>query len=129
MSVNKVILLGHTGQEPKLHRGENNGKAYTIATLTLATNVKWKTESGEVKEHTEWHNLTIKNKLAEVVEKYVKKGDKIYVEGSLKTKKIEKDGNVSYYTSVSVHTLEMLGKKPAGPATPEGAAIDDDLPF
>jgi len=128
-SVNKVILLGNIGKDPEVRET----KAGNIVNLTMATSEKYTDKSGQKQENTEWHNLVVFGKLADVVAKYVKKGDKLYVEGSITTRKWEdKEGNTRYTTEVKVRDLTMLGggeKK----AQPVAAGIDDDdesdLPF
>jgi single-strand DNA-binding protein len=83
-SVNKVILIGNVGKDPEIRSFQNGGK---VANLTLATSENWKDKTtGEKKDRTEWHRISITNEhIVEVVEKYVKKGAKIYVEGQLET--------------------------------------------
>ena len=128
-SVNKVILLGNIGKDPEVRET----KAGNIVNLVMATSEKYTDKSGQKQENTEWHNLVVFGKLADVVAKYVKKGDKLYVEGSITTRKWEdKEGNTRYNTEIKVRDLTMLGggeKKPQ----PVAAGIDDDdqsdLPF
>jgi len=127
-SVNKVILLGNIGKDPEV-RETKSGK---VVNLVLATSERYTDKSGQKQENTEWHNLVVFGKLADVVTKYVKKGDKLYVEGSITTRKWEdKEGNTRYNTDIKVRDLTMLGgteKK----AQPVAAGIDDDddqLPF
>ena len=127
-SVNKVILLGNIGKDPEVRET----KAGNIVNLVMATSEKYTDKSGQKQENTEWHNLVVFGKLADVVSKYVKKGDKLYVEGSITTRKWEdKEGNTRYNTEIKVRDLTMLGggeKKPQ----PVAAVIDEDddqLPF
>ena len=127
-SVNKVILLGNIGKDPEVRET----KAGNIVNLVMATSEKYTDKSGQKQENTEWHNLVVFGKLADVVAKYVKKGDKLYVEGSITTRKWEdKEGNTRYNTEIKVRDLTMLGggeKKPQ----PVAAGIDEDgdqLPF
>lgn len=130
MSVNKVILLGNLGQDPKLYIGQEPGREYKIASVSLATSVKWKDKEGNDKSHTEWHDLLFKDKLADVVMKHLKKGAKIYVEGALKTKISEKDGQKFKNTSISVHRMEMCGAKLESQTEANVEAhAGDDLPF
>ena len=127
--VNKVQLLGNIGKDPEV-RETKSGK---VVNLVLATSERYTDKSGQKQENTEWHNLVVFGKLADVVTKYVKKGDKLYVEGSITTRKWEdKEGNTRYNTDIKVRDLTMLGgteKK----AQPVAAGIDDDddsgLPF
>ena len=126
-SVNKVILLGNIGKDPEVRET----KSGNVANLVLATSERYTDKSGQKQENTEWHNLVVFGKLADVVAKYVKKGDKLYIEGSITTRKWEdKEGNTRYNTDIKVRDLTMLGgteKK----AQPVAAGIDDEdgLPF
>lgn len=111
MSVNKVTLLGNLGQDPTVRTFENGDK---VANFSLATTDRGFTakDGTEVPDRTEWHNCTATRGLAEVVEKYVKKGDKLYIEGKLTTRKYQdKNGEDRYVTEVRVQQLEMLTPK------------------
>lgn len=126
MSVNKVILLGRVGKDPEIK--DVNGKK--VASFSLATSEKYKDKSGEVKESTEWTNIVIWDKLAEVVEKYVKKGDMLYVEGKLKTRSWDSDGVKKYATDVVVNTMQMIGSKQGQSSQDAEPAFGvDNLPF
>jgi single-strand DNA-binding protein len=111
--VNKVILIGNLGKDPET-RYFPSGDAVTNA--TLATTESWKDkQSGETKEATEWHNLVFPGKLAEIAGKYLKKGSKVYVEGSLRTRKWQdKEGKDRYTTEIRVQDMQMLDGKPGG---------------
>lgn len=110
--VNKVILIGHLGKDPEV-RYFPSGDA--ICNTSLATTESWKDkQTGEQKEATEWHNLVFPGKLAEIAGKYLKKGSKIYVEGSLRTRSWEKDGVTRYMTEIRVQDMQMLDGRPAG---------------
>ena len=101
-SVNKVIIVGNLGADPEIKSFQNGGR---IANLRIATSESWKDRAtGERKERTEWHNVVIQSDgLVGVVERYVKKGSKIYIEGSLRTRKWQdRDGNDRYTTEISV---------------------------
>lgn len=138
MSVNKVILVGNVGGDPQVRTvGDNK-----VANFTLAT-----TERFKDKEETEWHNVAVWGKQAEIVERYVKKGSPLYIEGRIKTEKYtDKDGNDRYMVRIISSALQLLGKKdndapasapaPAAPARPRttplpvaGDPEGDDLPF
>lgn len=112
-SLNKVLLIGHLGKDPEA-KSFPNGDAY--CNLSLATSEGWTDkQTGEKKERTEWHNLVFTRKLAEIASQYLKKGSKIYVEGSLHTRKWQdKDGNDRYTTEVRVNDLLMLDGKAGG---------------
>ena len=137
MSVNKCILIGNVGKDPEVRNLQGGAK---VATITLATTEKFKD-----REETEWHTVTIWNNLADVVEKYVKKGSQLYIEGRIKTEKFTgKDGNDKYATRIIASSLQLLGKKESSPAEPTQQRVPlyqqaaqvpaapeptDDLPF
>jgi len=117
-SVNKVILIGNLGADPEIKSFQNGGK---IANIRIATSEQWKDRmTGERKERTEWHNVVINGDgLVGVVERYLKKGSKVYIEGSLRTRKWQdRDGNDRYTTEVVIAgmggNLTMLDGAPGG---------------
>ena len=123
-SVNKVILVGNLGKDPEVRAFPNGGR---VANFSVATSESWKDKnSGERKERTEWHRVSILNDaLVGIAEKYLKKGSKVYIEGQLETRKYEKDGRDVYTTEVVLRPyrgeLTMLdGKSGSG----SGAAND-----
>lgn len=128
--LNKVILLGNLGKDPEV-KYTTSGKA--VAKLALATNEKRKNKDGEYEEHTEWHNVIFWEKLAEIVEKYLKKGSKIFVEGRIQTRSWEKDGEKKYMTEIVGSDLVMLDSAPEKQASTAVTAnkpiTDDDIPF
>jgi len=106
MSVNKVILIGNVGKDPIVRHLD---KDVTVANFTLATSESYVKDGNKV-TNTEWHNIVVWRGLATVVEKYVKKGDKLYLEGKIKTRSWEdKDQNKKYTTEIYVDNMEMLG--------------------
>lgn len=111
--VNKVILIGNLGKDPEV-RYFPSGDA--VANATIATTESWKDkQSGEQKEATEWHNVVFPGKLGEIAGKYLKKGSKVYVEGSLRTRKWQdKEGKDRYTTEIRVQDMQMLDGKPGG---------------
>lgn len=110
--VNKVILIGNLGKDPEV-KFFPNGDAF--CNCTVATSESWNDkQSGEKKERTEWHNVVFTKKLAEIVGQYLKKGSKVYVEGSLRTRKWEKDGVERYTTEIVVQDMQMLDGKGGG---------------
>ena len=154
-SVNKVILLGNLGRDPEI-RSMQSGKK--MASFSIATSKRWKDRNTqEQKENTSWHNIVVFNEgLVDVIEKYVKKGSKIYVEGELSTRKYQdKDGNDRYTTEVVLQgynsNLTMLDSKNSLPTSsendlssstldsqtedlhgskePDSQDLDDDIPF
>lgn len=144
--LNKVQVIGRLGKDPDI-RHTQAGKP--IASFSLASSETWKDKSGEKKERTEWFNVVCFSEgLSGVVEKYVHKGDLLYVEGALRTRKYEKDGVDKYVTEVVLDgfsgTLKMLGgskkeegDKPSAAAKPKAkpqpepdeALLDDEVPF
>lgn len=113
MSVNKVILLGNVGQDPRV-KYFDTGSA--VATFSLATTDRAYTLSNgtQVPERTEWHNIVTSNRLAEIVDKYVHKGDKLYLEGKIRTRSYnDQAGATRYVTEIYVDNMEMLSPKGA----------------
>ena len=134
MSVNKVILLGYVGKDPEIKDFEN-GK---VAKMTIATTEKgYKLKSGkDVPDRTEWHNIMLWGGLAEVAEKYVRKGMQVYIEGKIQTRSwADKEGITHYITEVVASDLQMLGKREEGakavtqPTSINTRVIDNDFPF
>ena len=149
--VNKVILIGNLGADPEV-RYTPSGSA--VANLTLATSETWRDkQSGELQDRTEWHRVVFFNRLAEIVGEYLRKGSKIYVEGSLRTRKWQDCNGVDRYTTeIIANEMHMLDSRGAGSAShspeaalnrseesvstptaeaaiPETANFDDDIPF
>lgn len=145
--VNKVILIGNLGADPEVRHLQND---VTVANFNMATSETYKDrQTGEKREVTEWHRVVVWRGLAEVVEKYLRKGSKVYVEGKLRTRKWEKDGIDRYTTEIMADNLSMLdrptgdGPAPGGSAPRQAEAAqpaqtapqvadpgdDDDLPF
>ena len=143
-TVNKVILIGHLGDEIKMHYFEGGN---AIGRFPIATNESYTNKhTGEKVTTTDWHNIVVKNKLAEICEKYLTKGDKVYCEGKLKNKQWEQEGVKRYATEVHVTEMTFLStkkslEKPATQMSPENQTttpatkktvspeINDDLPF
>ncbi|MFY8171057.1 MAG: single-stranded DNA-binding protein [Sphingobacteriaceae bacterium] len=135
--VNKVILVGHLGKDPEVRHLENG---VAVASFSLATTETYTNKAGEKSEQTEWHNIVLWRGLAEVAEKYLKKGKQIYVEGKIRTRSWDdKEGIKRYTTEVVGDSFTMLGKKedgassnPINQAVSAPAATDeigDGLPF
>ena len=130
--VNKVILVGNLGKDPEV-RYLDNGVA--VANFSLATTENYKNKAGERVSQTEWHNIVLWRGLAEVAEKYLKKGASVYVEGKIRAKKWEdKDGNTRYNTEILADNMTMLGGKPSQEDSSSSASVStddksDDLPF
>lgn len=146
--VNKVILVGNVGNDPEI-RYMPNGNA--VANLSIATSETWKDKnSGDQQEKTEWHRVVFFNRLAEIVEQYVKKGSKLYIEGRLQTRSWDQDGVKRYTTEIVGNEMQMLNapsesagdsrrdaghgadsqqQQPAQQSAPAFDNFDDDIPF
>ena len=151
--VNKVILVGTLGKDPETKTFANGG---SLTQFSIATSESWTDKnSGERKEQTEWHNIVLQNRLGEIAQQYLKKGSKVYIEGSLNTRKwTDQNGQERYTTQIKGSQLQMLDSangnnqqqaqqpkpqqqqnsytaKPQQPYQPQngGVDLDDDLPF
>lgn len=130
MAVNKAILIGNVGKDPDVRHLEGGA---TVASFPLATSETYKNKSGEKVTTTEWHNIVVWRGLADVAEKYVKKGTQLYIDGRIRTRSYnDKDGNKRYITEIYADTLRLLGKKSDSgavdpPAMDEKPEIDDTL--
>ena len=121
--VNKVTIMGNLGQDPEL-KNTNSGQA--VATMSVATNEKWKDKSGQDQERTEWHRVQVWGKTAENCAKYLKKGSKIYAEGKLQTRSWDdKDGVKRYTTEIVAQSVQFLGAPSGGGARPPHPADGD----
>jgi single-strand DNA-binding protein len=144
-SINKVIIIGNLGKDPEIRSFTNGGR---VASFSVATSESWKDKaSGEKKERTEWHRISVLNdNLVGIVEKYIKKGSKVYIEGQLETRKwTDKDGVEKYTTEIVLRPfrgeITMLDSKgghtshevdqpgEVDTAAPVEAKIDDLIPF
>ena len=130
-TLNKVMLIGHLGDDVKLRYFDNGG---CIGRFSLATNESYiNKQSGEQVTNTEWHNIVLRNKAAETCEKYLNKGDKLFVEGRIKTRKWQgDDGHPRYSTEIHVDEFTFLGNRPKDSIPQEqNPAVegDDNLPF
>ena len=110
--VNKVILVGNCGGDPETRYLPSGG---AVSNVTLATSETWKDKNtGQPQEKTEWHRVVFFNRLAEIVNEYVKKGSKLYIEGSLRTRSWEQDGVKRYATEIVANEMQMLDSKAGG---------------
>ncbi len=147
-SVNKVILIGNLGKDPEL-RYTPGGSA--VVNFPIATNEKWKDKDGNPQERTEWHNIVLWGRLAEIANDYLRKGSPVYIEGRLQTRNWDdRDGNKRYTTEIVGIQMQMLGRAEAGGGgnrsggqdagdgrktgsqsggEKSGDHVDDDLPF
>lgn len=145
-SLNKVMLIGNVGNDPEIRATAGGAR---VAKLSLATNRSWSGRDGQQQEKTEWHRLTFFGRLVDIVEQWVHKGDKLYVEGRLEYSQTQDDqGGVKYWTDIVVNEMVMLGgaagsggaggfaggggfRESGGAASsqPTTSEPDDDLPF
>jgi single-strand DNA-binding protein len=123
--MNKAILLGRLGKDPESKKLESG---VTVVSFSLATSEKYTDKNGEKVDKTEWHNVTAWNKLAEIIEKYFKKGDPILIEGKITTRKWQdKDGNTRYTTEILANSFEFV---PASKTDNNSAPAEmNDLPY
>lgn len=118
MSVNKVILLGNVGKDPEVRHLEGGA---SVANFTLATSERFKDKSGASQERTEWHNIVCWRALADIVEKYVKKGTQVYIEGRIRSRSYTDQNNQTrYITEIYADTLQLVGRKSDNPASQGG---------
>ena len=111
-SVNKVILVGNLGRDPEM-RYMPNGEA--VCNFSIATTDSWKDKSGQKQERTEWHNIVMYRKLAEIAGEYLKKGRPVYIDGRLQTRKWQtKEGQDRYTTEIIADQMQMLGGRDGG---------------
>ncbi len=143
-SVNRVTLLGNLGQDPEM-RSTQSGKS--VCTLNIATSKRYKNQSGEWQESTDWHKVVLWERLADIAGQYLQKGGKVYIEGRLQTRSYEaKDGGTRYVTEVVATELVLLssreqsqdsGYSQKGYQSPQGPsehlsqddAMEDEVPF
>ena len=121
-TINKVILIGHLGDEVKMHYFDGGN---SIGRFPLATNETYTNrQTGEKVTNTDWHNVVVRNKLAEICEKYLTKGDKVYVEGRLKNRQYEVDGQKRYTTEIHVQEMTFLTTK----KDPNASSVNENQP-
>ena len=149
--INKVIIVGHLGNDPEVRQFSNGG---SVTNISVATSEQWTDkQSGEKREATEWHRISLFNRLGEIAAQYLRKGSKVYIEGSLRTRKWQdQNGQDRYITEIRADSMQMLGgssqplelpkvkpiEQPATTATNitsggigdvDKPDIDDDIPF
>jgi len=125
--VNKVILIGNLGADPEVRYMPSGG---AVATLRLATSETWKDkQTGQTQERTEWHRVTLYQRLGEIAGEYLRKGSKVYIEGSLRTRKWQgQDGQDRYTTEIVGNEMQMLDSRGGGSASMGSDAGDDFAP-
>jgi len=131
MALNKVMLIGNVGNDPEVRYLESNpqnpGTNAKVASFRLATTERYRDRSGELRENTEWHSIVVWRNNADVVEKFVRKGSQVYIEGKLRTRQwTDQTGNKRFTTEVVADNLQLLGKRPdsqeGGPAADQPVA-------
>jgi single-strand DNA-binding protein len=129
MSVNKVILIGNVGKDPETRHLEGGN---VVSKFSLATSEVYKNKVGEKITNTEWHNIVLWKGLAEIAEKYVRKGMQLYIEGRIRSRSYtDQEGVTKYTTEIIADSMQMLGKKAEGQSTPEhhtSPAGNQDIP-
>lgn len=129
MSLNKVILVGNLGKDPEVRAIPNGDK---VANFSIATTESYKNKQGEKTKTTEWHRIVMWRGLAEVAERFLKKGSMVCIEGKLVTRSWDKDGTKCYTTEIIASNMQMLGGGPSdsgSPSQPTQPAPIEDLPF
>lgn len=113
--INKVILIGNVGQDPEIRYTGDVNNGTKVATFRVATTERYRDRSGNLQEHTEWHSIVVWRNTADVVEKYVKKGTQVYIEGRIRSRSWDdQNGNKRYVTEIVADTLQLLGRRPEG---------------
>ena len=121
--INKVILVGNVGQDPEVRYTGDATNGAKVASLRLATTERYRDRNGNLQEHTEWHSIVAWRNTADVIEKYVRKGTQLYIEGRLRTRSWDdQNGNKRYTTEIMADTLQLLGRKSDNPASMNPAA-------
>jgi single-strand DNA-binding protein len=128
--MNKAMVIGNLGSDPDVRYTQNGTP---VATFSIATSERWKDKDGQMQETTEWHRIVVWRALAEVCREYLKKGDKVYIEGKMQTRKWQdSDGNDRFVTEIIARNMEMLGGK-TNPAETNNEGdpsfMNGDVPF
>lgn len=126
-SLNKVQLIGNVGNDPDIRNVQGGAKT---ASFRLATTTRYKDRNGTQQEDTEWHNITVWNGRAEFVEKYIRKGAELYIEGKLRTRQwTDQSGNKRFTTEIVADNIQILiDRRNNGAPANNAPAVDDDLP-
>lgn len=124
-SLNKVQLIGRLGKDPEVRHLDSG---MTVSNFSIATSESYTNKQGEKVEQTEWHNIVAWGKLAEIIEKWVTKGMLIYIEGKLKTRKWDKDGQTHYATEIFADSMQMLSKSEPKDQAQPAQQNTDNLP-
>lgn len=126
-SLNKTLLIGNVGKDPEIKTQEGGNK---VGNITLATSFSYTDRNGQRKEETEWHTVITYGKLSEVVEKYIRKGSLLFVDGRLHTRTWEENGKTRYRTDIVANAIQMLNRvDQAGQIQQKENLFEDDLPL
>lgn len=126
MSINKVILVGNVGRDPEIRHLD---KGVAVANFSLATTENYTAKTGEKVSTTEWHNIVAWRQLAELSEKYIKKGSQLFIEGRIRTRAWDdKDGNKRYTTEIFADTIQLLGRREGQSEMPNQPSPVNELP-
>ena len=130
MSLNKAMLIGNVGRDPEVRYLDGQSGNAKVATFTLATTERYRDRNGETRENTEWHNIVAWRNTADVVERFVKKGTQLYIEGRIRTRSWDdQTGNKRYTTEIIADTLQLLGKKSDNPGAQQGGYPQQAQPY
>lgn len=130
-TINKVILIGNLGKDPQTKKFDNGNK---LCNFSIATTENWTDKNtGEKKSKTDWHNISVGGKLADICDRFLNKGSKVYVEGKLSYREYEKDGEKRIFTEVKASSITFMGgnnnDNSSNYSAPEPTNEPDDLPF
>ena len=124
MSLNKVLLIGNVGKDPEIRHLQGGA---SVATITLATNERYKDRSGETREMTEWHTVIAWRQLADLAENYIRKGSQIYVEGRIRSRSWDdQNGQKRYVTEIQADSIQLLGRRSDNPSNQQGPRPQQD---
>lgn len=127
MAINKVILLGRVGKDPEIQQFDGGNKAiFSVATTERGFTTR---DGKEIPEKTEWHNIVCRKGLSTIVERFVKKGDLIYLEGKITTRSWDSDNGKKYITEIVADNIELLGNKAESKVAEDMEQESDGLPF
>ena len=129
--MNKAMIIGNLGNDPEIRFTQNQ---IPVATFSIASTERWKDSAGNRQERTEWHRVVAWRRLAEICEEHLSKGNKVFIEGKIQTRKWEdQNGVIRYTTEIVARELEMLGSRQEGAGSPPNGDMEppmpDDVPF
>ena len=125
-SLNKVMLIGNVGKDPEIKALDGGNK---IGNITLATSMVYTDRNGQKKEETEWHTVVTYGKLSDVVEKFIRKGSLLFIDGRIHTRSWDDNGKTRYKTEVIANGIQMLNKVDIQSQTQQTEEVEEDIPF